>query len=68
MIAVSPSKTVLPATVLTGAGFYGWTTKVHAPTDEARRPIALCLTPGQTHDLIGIDQLNGGSTFMPVGR
>ena len=35
----------------------GRTTKVHALTDDLGRPRALCLTPGQTHDLIGASAL-----------
>ncbi|WP_407696777.1 transposase [Sedimentitalea xiamensis] len=47
------------------AGRGGWTTKVHALTDEAGRPIALCLTPGQAHDLTGIAEL---LTRIPTPR
>jgi transposase len=32
----------------------GRTTKIHALTDEAGRPLALSLTPGQAHDLVGL--------------
>ena len=35
----------------------GRTTKIHALTDEFGRPVALCLTPGQTHDLTGVAAL-----------
>ena len=35
----------------------GRTTKVHALTDEIGRPVALCLTPGQAHDLTGAAML-----------
>lgn len=35
----------------------GRTTKVHALTDESGRPIALCLTAGQAHDLTGVAKL-----------
>lgn len=35
----------------------GRTTKIHALTDEVGRPIALCLTPGQAHDLTGVAML-----------
>ena len=31
----------------------GRTTKIHAITDALGRPIALSITPGQTHDLVG---------------
>lgn len=35
----------------------GRTTKVHALTDDIGRPVALCLTPGQAHDLTGVAML-----------
>jgi transposase len=35
----------------------GRTTKVHALTDERGRPLALVLTPGNTHDLTGARDL-----------
>jgi len=31
----------------------GRTTKIHAVADQAGRPIALTVTPGQSHDLAG---------------
>ena len=35
----------------------GRTTKIHALTDEKDRPIALSLTPGQAHDLVGLSEV-----------
>lgn len=35
----------------------GRTTKVHAITDHAGRPLAFTITPGQTHDLVGLGAL-----------
>ncbi|WP_422367395.1 IS5 family transposase [Pelagibius sp.] len=35
----------------------GRTTKIHAITDALGRPIALSITPGQTHDLVGAAML-----------
>lgn len=35
----------------------GHTTEVHALTDEAGRPLALSLTPGQAHDLVGLGEI-----------
>jgi transposase len=35
----------------------GRTTKIHALTDAAGRPLALCLTPGQAHDLVGLGEV-----------
>lgn len=43
----------------------GRTTKVHALTDESGRPVALCLTPGQAHDLTGVAEL---LTRIPTPR
>jgi transposase len=35
----------------------GRTTKVHALTDDRGRPLALSLTPGQAHDLVGLGDI-----------
>ncbi len=35
----------------------GRTTKVHAVTDDVGRPLAFTVTPGQTHDLVGVAAL-----------
>ena len=37
----------------------GRTTKVHAITDDAGRPLAFTVTAGQTHDLVGVAALLG---------
>jgi transposase len=33
----------------------GRTSKIHAVTDEIGRPLEFCLTPGNTHDLVGTE-------------
>ena len=43
----------------------GGRTTNHAITDELGRPLALCLTPGQAHDLTGVGQL---LTRIPTPR
>lgn len=35
----------------------GLSTKIHALVDSLGNPLALLLTPGQTHDLVGADSL-----------
>lgn len=40
-----------------GQSHGGRTTKTHAMTDHAGRPLAFTLTPGQTHDLVGVAAL-----------
>ena len=35
----------------------GQTTKIHALTDKIGRPVALLITPGNTHDLVGAREL-----------
>jgi len=38
-------------------GRYRRSTKIHAITDQAGRPLAFAITPGQTHDLFGVGAL-----------